>query len=222
MNSNGVLKDKARLLLKGNWGTAIIIFIIVIVVNILINFIGGKVSSIQTFFINFSTTSILSILIAPLKFGVDSTFLNLVRGKEFKIESIFDPFKTVFIKSILASLLQWLYIMLWSLLFIIPGIIMGIAYSQITYILKDQPELSITELLALSKKMMSGYKWKYFTLMLGFIGLAFLCILTLGIGFLWLSPYISATTAKFYNDLRETYCEENPIECEEQNDETNF
>lgn len=205
MDSNSVLRKRARLALSGNWGTAIIISIILVVVNIAINYIGGKVSSIQTFFINFSTTSFLTILIAPLKFGVDWTFLNLVRSIEFKIESIFDPFKTDFIKCILASLLQWVYIMLWSLLFIIPGIVMGIAYSQISFILKDQPDLSITEVLVLSKKMMNGYKWKYFCMMLSFLGWAFLSILTLGIGFLWLTPYISATSAEFYNDLSGIY-----------------
>ena len=70
------------------------------------------------------------------------------------------------------------------------------------YILADDNTIGAMEAINLSKKMMYGYKWKFFGLILRFFGLALLCILTLGIGFLWLIPYINITIAKFYDDIK--------------------
>ena len=84
----------------------------------------------------------------------------------------------------------------------IAGIIAAIAYSQTFYILAEDDTIGSMEALRKSKEMMNGYKWKYFCLGLRFIGWALLCVLTVGIGFLWLSPYIQVSYAKFYEDLK--------------------
>ena len=94
------------------------------------------------------------------------------------------------------------FVFLWALLLIIPGIIAAIAYSQTFYILAEDDTIGSMDALRKSKEMMIGYKWKYFCLGLRFIGWALLCVLTLGIGFLWLSPYIQVSYAKFYEDLK--------------------
>jgi uncharacterized membrane protein len=96
-----------------------------------------------------------------------------------------------------------LFIVLWLLLLIIPGIIAAISYSMTFYILADDKSIKPMEAIDKSKKMMDGYKWKYFFLCLRFFGWALLCILTLGIGFLWLIPYINVSIAKFYDDVKE-------------------
>lgn len=96
-----------------------------------------------------------------------------------------------------------LYVLLWTLLLIVPGIIAALGYSMTFYILADEPELKAEEALRKSKAMMDGYKLKLFYLDLRFFLLAFLCILTLGIGFLWLIPYVNVTTALFYEDIKE-------------------
>jgi uncharacterized membrane protein len=95
-----------------------------------------------------------------------------------------------------------LYILLWSLLFIIPGIIVAISYSMVFFILVDDPNIKITEALKKSKKMMFGYKWKYFCLGFRFIGWILLAALTFGVGFLWLLPYMQVSYAKFYDDIK--------------------
>ena len=95
-----------------------------------------------------------------------------------------------------------LFIFLWMLLLIIPGIIASIAYSQTFYILAEDDTIGSMDALRKSKEMMNGYKWKYFCLVLRFVGWFLLCILTFGIGFLWLSPYIQVSYAKFYEDLK--------------------
>ncbi|GHT57847.1 hypothetical protein FACS18945_2990 [Bacteroidia bacterium] len=104
----------------------------------------------------------------------------------------------------------------WSLLLIIPGIIAAISYSMTFYIIADDPAISAMDAINKSKKMMYGYKMKYFCLSLRFLGWALLCILTLGIGFLWLMPYIQVTFAKFYDDLKAANTEEVVVETTEQ------
>ena len=100
-----------------------------------------------------------------------------------------------------ATLLSTLRIFLWSLLFVIPGIIATYDYAMVSYIQADNPLLPAREALAQSKKMMYGHRWRLFCLQISFIGWEFLCILTLGIGFLWLTPYQSASIAAFYQDI---------------------
>jgi uncharacterized membrane protein len=95
-----------------------------------------------------------------------------------------------------------LYLFLWTLLFIIPGIIKAFAYSQTFYILADNPSLSFNEAIEASMKMMYGYKWKYVGLAFRFFGWSLLCIFTLGIGFIWVLPWAMATQAKFYEDIK--------------------
>jgi uncharacterized membrane protein len=114
--------------------------------------------------------------------------------------SIYKYGKTLF-KIIGASLLQGLFLFLWSLLLIIPGIIKSLSYSQTFFLLRDHSEYTMFEAITESRKMMNGYKWKYFLLGLSFIGWGILCLFTLGIGFLWLVPYVSTAMATFYNQI---------------------
>jgi uncharacterized membrane protein len=98
--------------------------------------------------------------------------------------------------------LMLVFTLLWMLLLIIPGIIAAISYSLTFYIIADDDTIKPMEAIDKSKQMMDGYKWKYFFLALRFLGWALLCILTLGIGFLWLIPYVQVTFAKFYDDVK--------------------
>ncbi|HWJ79459.1 MAG TPA: DUF975 family protein, partial [Niallia sp.] len=75
------------------------------------------------------------------------------------------------------------------------------AYSQTLYLLKDNPDYGIFEAITESRRRMNGYKWKYFLLNLSFIGWGILGLFTLGIGYLWLIPYIYASNAAFYKNL---------------------
>ena len=126
--------------------------------------------------------------------------LELVDGNEAKIENLFQYFshwQTV----VVAGLLQKLYVFLWSLLFLIPGIIASYSYAMTSYILAENPEMTASEAIAKSKEMMLGNRFRLFCLHLSFIGWSFLCIFTLGIGNLWLTPYKQAATAAFYREI---------------------
>ncbi len=104
-----------------------------------------------------------------------------------------------------AYFLMEIKIMLWTFLFIIPGIIKAFAYALTPYLLVDCPDLSALQCIKLSNEMMKGHKFDLFYLYLSFIGWILLAILTLGIGMLWLIPYMQTSTASFYLDVKAQY-----------------
>lgn len=101
----------------------------------------------------------------------------------------------------MAQLLQTVYILLWTCLLIIPGIMASYSYAMTGYILAEHPELTAGEAIAQSKAMMAGNRWRLFCLQFSFIGWDILCVLTLGIGNLALRPYRHAAEAAFYREL---------------------
>ena len=101
-----------------------------------------------------------------------------------------------------------LKIFFWTLLFFIPGIVMCFAYAMTPYILEEHPEIGAWDASTRSREMMKGHKFDLFYLYLSFIGWFLLSLLTLGIGFIWLSPYVDAAKAAFYNDLKAEQGEE--------------
>ena len=133
------------------------------------------------------------------KFNLDLVDLQ----KEPEIGTLFGYFKN-WKTTAVANLLQGLYVLLWSLLFIIPGIIAGYSYAMTNYILAENPELTASEAIEQSKQMMSGNRFRLFCLQFSFIGWDLLCTLTLGIGNLWLTPYKQAATAAFYREVSGT------------------
>lgn len=98
--------------------------------------------------------------------------------------------------------LKDLFLMLWSLLLFIPGIIKSYSYRMVPFILKDNPELSATEVITRSREMMNGHKWRAFLLDLSFIGWLLLTACTCGIvGIFWTTPYMYSTNAALYLEL---------------------
>ena len=103
-----------------------------------------------------------------------------------------------------SKLLQSVYVLLWSLLFIIPGIFAAYSYAMTEFILAENPDLTASEAIAQSKEMMYGNRWRLFCLHFSFIGWDILSSLTLGIGNLWLRPYKQAANAAFYREISGT------------------
>ena len=111
--------------------------------------------------------------------------------------SKFDRFGAGFCQFFLRSL----YIFLWSLLFVIPGIVAQYRYRMTPFIMIDHPELTASEAIRLSKKIMHGNKWDLFCLDVSFLGWALLCALTANIGYIFLNPYLNAANAAFYRKV---------------------
>ncbi|KZE64010.1 hypothetical protein AWM68_12940 [Fictibacillus phosphorivorans] len=124
-------------------------------------------------------------------------------GERIKFSGLLQAFSEIstYLKILGTYLVMMVYMFLWTLLLVIPGIIKAFSYSQTYFVLKDHPGIGINAAITKSRKLMVGYKWKFFVLQLSFIGWGILCLLTLGIGFLWLSPYITASYAAFYENL---------------------
>jgi uncharacterized membrane protein len=186
MLPNRELRAAARGQLKGTWLAAVgFVFVYCILMSVASAFLG------------------IGLLIAggPLTVGALGYFSRKVRGERAEFENLFDGFKN-FASSFLLFLLYCLFVWLWSLLLVIPGIIKSFSYSMSFFILRDNPGMKAMEALDASKKMMKGHKWQLFCLYLSFIGWGILCLFTLGIGFLWLAPYMTQSFANFYESLK--------------------
>ncbi|SMB83463.1 Uncharacterized membrane protein [Desulfonispora thiosulfatigenes DSM 11270] len=206
------LRELARDSLAGKWSLAVAVcFVAWILADA---FTSGNTTRESTelfkfgngsFFINYSFTSIGNIinliLGGPIAFGVASFFLKLIRETEPEFMDLFSGL-SYFLKTFVLDIVTTIFIILWTLLFIIPGIIAALRYSMAYYILNDNPELSALEAITQSTKIMIGHKMRLLTLWLSFAGWFILCLLTVGIGFLWFIPYLKATEAHFYEELK--------------------
>ena len=145
---------------------------------------------------------LLSILVFnPLIVGCYRFFLQNSRGLS-NLRELGAGFRDDWGNVVLTMFLKNLFIFLWALLFIIPGIVKGYSYRMVPYIIKEHPEISGTQAITLSRQMMNGHKWNTFVLDLSFLGWHILSILTLGIlEIFFVTPYIQATDAELYKAL---------------------
>lgn len=189
LTNNDELIQRTKTSLQNNWGPAAGIYLLYFIISY-------AVASIPLI------GSIAPLIISgPFSLGICLFFLTLVRKSEAKINQLFDGFKT-FETSMVAYMLMLIFTLLWMLLLIIPGIIAAISYSMTYYIIIDNPNIPPLEAITKSKAMMQGNKMKYFYLQCHFIGWILLAIATVGIGFIWLHPYMMTANAEFYEDLR--------------------
>lgn len=195
MKANSIIRSEALAVLRGNWGSAVLLCL---VYTILVGIVGAVGSSIMVPIIAWFVQPVLAI-------GLCLAFLGLIRdGKRLELNSLFSAFnKTYYWKSIGVMLLSFLYTFLWTLLLIIPGIIKSLSYSLAMYIVADEPEIGYDEAIEKSMAMMDGHKMQLFLMTLHFLLIGLLCVLTLGIGFLWGVPYMQAVTANFYLAVRD-------------------
>lgn len=182
MTQNSELRAIARQKLEGNWGTAALITFVSLLIQSVLN-----------------QTGIGWLANLPIAFGTTIAFLNLLRGGKFEVSVIFEYFNgRVFV----TMLLKCVYILLWSLLLIIPGIIKNYSYAMTEFLMIDNPEMENNAAIEKSMEMMQGNKMKLFMLDLSFIGWFILCMLTFGLGFILLAPYVETAHAAFYEDLK--------------------
>ncbi len=184
MKSISQLKTEAKAALSGKWGMAIA----VVIINSLI--IGAL-----------SSTAIGGLLNGCFAFGLFAAYLSLIRTKEMRLETLFSGFEN-FGTTLLAGILQAIFTFLWSLLFVIPGIVKSYSYAMTYYIMKDNPNLSANDAITESRKMMNGHKMDLFLLDLSFIGWMILTVLTFGLLSLYVVPYQHAAKAAFYESLK--------------------
>ncbi|MDD4075223.1 MAG: DUF975 family protein [Eubacteriales bacterium] len=142
----------------------------------------------------------LFIIGAAVELGHNAYYIDLCTNREPGFDALFSRFG-IFLKALGLRFYMTLFVSLWTLLFVIPGIIASYRYAMAPYIMAQNPNVGIREAVNRSKEMMAGNKWRLFCLQFSFIGWALVCLLTLGVGFLWLTPYMQASTAAFYLDV---------------------
>jgi len=218
---NHEIRAKSRRFLTGNWGMAVLVIFVYSVITGIGGSSGSSASG-DTGWLSgvvigiVAVASILSIaysiLIANvIEYGSSITFLKFVREEKINIENLFSGFKD-YGRVVVTIFLRNLFIFLWSLLLIVPGIIKGYSYSMTEYLIADDSSLDSLSAISKSKEMMIGWKGKLFLLDLSLIGWWFLCILTCGIGFLWLGAYFKSNRAMFYQELSGQLVEESIAE----------
>jgi len=201
MGSSQEYKNRALADLEGKWSTAAVATLIFLLISIGIDWtmtipMGDNV------IMSYSTSGIWTLLCLPLGWGFVVYFLRLIRNEELGYGRLFDGYKD-FLRIFLAEFLTNLAITIGFCLFIIPGIILGAGLLMTDFILKDDPEISAIDAMAKSWKMTKGHKGDLVLLFISFLGWMILSFLTLGIGFLFLYPYMQTALAHVYEDLKE-------------------
>jgi uncharacterized membrane protein len=141
------------------------------------------------------------IVSGPLSVGMARFSLAISRKSSAAASQVLSGFQ-VFWRSFSVYFLSILFTLLWSVLLIVPGIMAAISYSMVFFILADNENMGSLEAISASKAMMRGHRWRFTCLCARFFGWGVLSVFTVGIGFLWLFPYIGVSTALFYEDLK--------------------
>lgn len=195
MTENKIIMKNAIEILRGKWGKVIVAGLVGTAISIWFPLIGQS----QTYL------AILSIVLGgPVAIGICLFILKIVRGEGPDLNhlgSFFLDFEK-FIAALVVSLLAGIFIFLWTLLLIVPGILAALDYTMIYYIVADEPTIGSMEAIKKSKRMMYGHRWRMFCLWCRFIGWFFLGLITGGILFIWISPYFTTTVALLYEELR--------------------
>ena len=140
------------------------------------------------------------LLSGPLMLGFTMVCLAVSRRQGASLSKLFEGFSR-FGDSLVLFLLMDIFIFLWSLLLVIPGIIKMYSYSMSWFVLHDRPDLTGNEARKRSMYLMRGHKWRLFCLDFSFLGWYLLSALTLGILAFWVTPYHMTARAEFYQEL---------------------
>ena len=199
MISRSELKRGAKSQLANYWGVSIGITIVCILVSYipeLLSYIDPESATIAILI------PIISLVITgPLGIGQSRFFINLANRENPKFSDLWFGFNNI-LRGIGVTLLVGIAVCIGTILFIIPGIIVSFMYSQVYYIMAENPDISVLDCLRESARIMKGHKMELFILELSFLGWIILTAFTCGIAGLYVLPYYSATLANFYLEIK--------------------
>lgn len=210
------IKEEAKAKIKGNkwnvWWPMLIIGVVTGIVSRIFGIgtveINATTQNMEEMFasVQFSTGqsigAIVVVIISALLYaGYYKYVLNFVRTGKFEFSDILNTIKERWLHILIATVLTTIVVSLCSLLFVIPGIIMALAYSMVILLVIDT-DVTGSDALKKSREMMKGYKWNYFVFMLSFIGWFILTPFTLGILLIWLVPYYTVAEILYYDKLK--------------------
>jgi len=195
-------KSWARQVLAGNWGAAIAVCLVADLMSLGVNVLDMVQSGGAVTWLALISSLIFGVLISGVTtLGIAYYFTNLVADRGAQFKNLFEPFRYLG-KAIWMNTVIFCYIFLWSLLFVIPGIIAMYRYAMVPYLIAEFPDLSVSEAMEESARLMNGNKMRLFSLQFSFIGWVLLAVIaTFGIGMLWVTPYMHAADAAFYMEV---------------------
>lgn len=159
----------------------------------------------QTQFINVSWNmlSLIILLLLPLEVSIGGYYLSSLRGRKPGLSIVYEEAAANYGRYFCTMLLRRIYTILWSMLFVIPGIVKSLSYSMTPFIQHDNPLLTSTQAINLSRRITKGYKGSLFWMELSFLGWYLLGAITLGAAYLYVHPYLYTTQAMYYELLRQ-------------------
>lgn len=224
------LKQEAKDALRGHWGQSVAMYLIPVAIFLIIALVL-IVPAITFYFMNNDLSSIAQsgqdsyntgsgatggtgggLIAMFFTVGISWTLLDVLRNPMRQISPLKDAVRVAKSPYLLGYIglyfLMAIFTFLWTLLLIIPGIVKSYSYSQSYYLMYDAIEKNgerpgFLDTITASRKLMDGHKMELFVLDLSFLPWHILCWFTLGIGYLWLMPYITMTKAAFYENLLE-------------------
>lgn len=193
------IKEEARNIIKGNLWEILTPFLIITLISLGISILGlllfGKdIDKIQSF------ESFLSIALIPMEYGSIVFLIKYVRKEKTDYTEIFHHYNK-FWPVFCLSFLTGLFIMLGCFLLIIPGIIFAISFNFVYYVMADGEENSM-ECIRKSTKLMKGYKWDYVVFILSFLGWILLGLITFGLAYIYVVPYMNIAETLYYEELK--------------------
>ena len=209
-------REIARDRLQGNWGLSILVGVIATLLGAISA--GGFSINLEDYEFLMKYDWAVVILTALASYGTIASIVAFILGGvvelgyctylmkqydrgDFKLQDLFSHISTNFGGGFCLRLLSNIYIALWSLLFVIPGIVKTYSYAMAPYLMAEHPEWGAKECITRSRELMNGHKWELFCLDFSFIGWILLSIFTLGIGGIVLLPYQRAARTAFYRNL---------------------
>lgn len=196
------IKTRAKEIIKGRlwdfWKGYLALSLILYIIEFACGFVVG-IFDLGEFGASLASV-IASLIIAPISMGFIYYSMRYARGESFELNDIF-RYKKQWRATFLLTFFISLFTTLWTFLLIIPGIIAALSYSMAQYIYCDH-ELEPLGCIRASKEMMDGYKMDYFVFSLSFMGWVFLGILTLGLLYIWLIPYMMTAEVLYYDELK--------------------
>jgi len=191
------LKALAKEQIKGKIGKLFVINFIIVLVSFGASFICSLIP--------FVGSILPSVFVsAPFALSMIMIYLTIASGNDINVSDAFSGYNN-FWGAFKVNFLVGLFTALWSLLFVIPGIVKSYSYSMAMYILAENPEMGALDAITKSRKMTDGHKMELFVLGLSFIGWSILVAVTFGIAAIWVVPYAQTTYANFYKKLKEEF-----------------
>lgn len=189
------IKEIAKNQFRAQKNTAVLITLVSVLLSAIIGALNAALPTIGW---------IISVFVLiNVSLGTTIAYLKIWRGEATEVKDIFTIGFENYGRYLGGMLLMELYVFLWSLLLVIPGIIKSLSYAMTPYILREMPDISVNEAIKLSTRMMHGHKSELFVFILSFLGWQLLGGLTFGIvTVLYAAPYQNIATGGFYEEVK--------------------